>query len=158
MTNLKRWLAPSMLIGVLLFFVGIAVGQRIQSRFDPYFTSTPRTMDLAVLAANIGVMRNLLDDQVYSTGIEVPTITYDAKAKKLRARAVVNKNLVQQPVEKVKALLSESSAKTMVSVGAGFGDISRDEFEMSWVERRITGANITWVEFAEMKKDELTLK
>ena len=106
MTNFKRWLVPSLSIGVLLFFVGIAVGQRIQSsRFDPYLASTPKTMELAVLAANVGVVQGLLSDQVYSTGIEVPTITYDAKAKKLRGRAVVNRNLVQQPVEKVKELL-----------------------------------------------------
>ena len=51
-TNLKRWFALSTLIGVPLIFVGIAVGQRTQSRFDPYLTSTPRTMDLAVLAAS----------------------------------------------------------------------------------------------------------
>jgi hypothetical protein len=148
-----------MSIGVLLFFVGVAVGQRIQSsRFDPYLTSTPKAMELAVLAANVGVVKDILSQQVDSTGIEVPTITYDPKAKKLRGRAVVNRNLVQQPVEKVKELLMVSWAKTMIAAEAGFGNISRDEFEMSFVERRIDGANITWVEFAEFKKDQLTLK
>jgi hypothetical protein len=157
--DLKRWLVSGASIAVLLFFVGVAVGQRIQSsRFDPYLTSTPKTMELAVLAANVGVMKDLLNDQVFSTGIEVPTITYDTKTKKLRARAVVNRNLVQQPVQKMKDLLTSSWAKTIVSVEAGFGEISHDEFEMSFVERRIDGAKITWVEFADFKRDQLTLK
>lgn len=95
---------------------------------------------------------------MYSTGIEVPTITYDAKAKKLRARSVVNKNLVQLPIEKVKELLTDSCARTEVAAGVGFGVISQDEFETSFVERRINGANVTWVEFAEFKNGQLTLK
>jgi hypothetical protein len=157
-TNLKRSLLLLTLSGGLFFLAGVAVGQRTQSRFDPYLTSTPRMMDLAVLSANIGVMRDLLNDQVYSTGIEVPAITYDAKDKKLRARVVVNHNLVQRPIEQVKELLTKSWGKTIVSAGAAFGDISQDDFEMSFVERRINGAKITWVEFAEFKKDQLILK
>ena len=159
MIGFKRWVVAGTSVGVLFFFVGLAVGQRAESsRFDPYLTSAPKTMDFAVLSANVGIIKDLLNDQLYTTGIETPTVEYDAKSKKLKARAVVNSNLVKQPVNKVKELLTHSWARTQVSAGAGFGEISKDEFEMLFVERRINGGSITWVEFAEFRGDKLTLK
>jgi hypothetical protein len=87
------------LIGALLFAVGLLVGQKTQiSKYQKYFrTGTISEMDFAVLQANLEIVRRHMLPQ------EVPTVEWKGSCGCFVAGWVVTSAFMKSPLDEVRA-------------------------------------------------------
>jgi hypothetical protein len=96
--------------GVLLFAVGLLLGQIQRSKFDKYLRPTTVTsMQLAVLEANIEVIRNLLPSE---TGTGIPTVYFDPSCPCLLGTSLISSDLMKKPLDEVRHRLLNAAIMT----------------------------------------------
>jgi hypothetical protein len=118
-------------IGVLLFAVGILVGQQTQrSKLDKYLQPTSVTsMQLALIDAQLDRIRDTMGNE---SGIRVPEIYYDAKTHSIRAYTLVFDELTKQPLAKARQTLFARAAATFFDVQVRIPEVSKEDFIMTF--------------------------
>jgi hypothetical protein len=101
MTKNLRWLL--VLVGSLLFALGLVLGQQIQrSKYEKYLRpANVVPMDISLLRANLDLVRDFTPAE--NIGLfGVPTIVYDSSCTCFVAHAVVTTDLMKAPLDAVK--------------------------------------------------------
>jgi hypothetical protein len=123
------------LIGGLLFAVGLLLGQQIgRSKFERYLhPSTATPMDVAVLRANINVVRSFM-------ALDVPAIYYDSSCACFTAHATITSDLMKEPLDTVRSKLMSIARIARRNVEAEFPELSKlgtvpdRDFKMTFFE------------------------
>ncbi len=110
------------LIGVLLFAVGLLLGERIRSsKFEKYLRpTTVAPMDLALLRANLDMVRK-------NTSLEVPTVYFDSSCGCFVGQATITDGLMKQPLDQVRAKLMAIAYIARESLRFEFPELSKTE-------------------------------
>jgi hypothetical protein len=90
-------------IGLLLFAVGLLVGQQVQrSKFEKYLQPTTVTsMQLKLIQANLDLVRGWVP--VSEDGIDVPRVDYSPSCKCFEAQAMLlHGDLMKKPLDSVR--------------------------------------------------------
>src|SRR5579859_7874274 len=112
------------LIGVLLFAVGLLLGQQMQrSKFDKYLRpGTVTQMDLLMLNANIGALSSFLSGAigrlttVPNTQTYAPTLFFRPACTCFEAYAPIPRGLMKQPLDQVREKLLDLVATAYPSL------------------------------------------
>jgi hypothetical protein len=117
MTKTFRFLL--VLIGILLFAVGLLLGQQIQrSKFDKYLRPRVVTpMEIGVLRANIEAISGRME-------FGVPTIYYDPSCACFTASAVITSDLMKKPLNEVRGTLLILAIKARNAAEHEFPELS----------------------------------
>lgn len=143
-----------MLVGVLLFVVGLLVGQEAhRSKFEKYLRPINVTqMQFALLEANIGVIRRYLSGSETGT----PIIEYDPSCMCFWSTTLVSTELMKKPLEEVRLKLSLGAMLTRQTLKQQVPELSDagTDFKM-----RFQGFNGTsWVTVAEYADGKIVFK
>ncbi len=133
MTKTVRWLL--VFIGVLLFAVGLLVGQQTRpSKFQKYLRPAEMSsMDLALLRVNIEIVRDNLT-------FEVPRVHYDSSCTCFVAHSTVTSDLTKQPLDEVRGRLMALAAIARRDLALEFPELSKSgtvpdrDFRMTFYE------------------------
>jgi hypothetical protein len=131
------------LIGVLLFAVGLLVGQQTQRlKYAKYLRpGTVSSMDLAMLRANLELLRS------YMPG-DIPRVYYKSACGCFMARSVVTSDQMKKPLDEARAFLMVKAILTHSALESEFPELpvwdptkpgtSPDhDFKMTFVEVNI---------------------
>jgi hypothetical protein len=132
---MTRTIRLSVALGMVLFVVGVLVGQQIRrSKFEKYLRpATATTMDVAVLRANLEVIRG-------SMALDTPRIYYDSSRSCFVAHAVVTSELTKKPLEEVRTRLRILAAMARHALETEFQEMSKPgvapdrDFRMTFFE------------------------
>ncbi len=141
-----------LLIGVLLFAVGLLLGQQVpRSKFDKYLRPNAVTrMEIGVLRANIEAIRGFME-------FGVPTIYYDPSCACFTASAEITSDLMKKPLDQVRARLTFLALKARGSLLNEFPELSNPgpdrDFKMTFWEINLDqpSANKTVAEYVDGK-------
>jgi hypothetical protein len=119
------------LVGVLLFTVGVLVGQQAQrSKLGKYLQPTTVTaMQLALINANLDIIRSNVGAE---DGVHVAEVYYDAATRSVRGFAVVNEELTRQPVAKVRERLLLKAYSAISDTQRQIPEVSEKAFTMTF--------------------------
>jgi hypothetical protein len=112
-------------IGLLLFAVGLLVGEQVQrSKFDRYLQPTTATsMQIKLIQANLDVIRASVPAS--DDGITAPTVHYEPQCKCFEATAtVLHDDLMKRPLEGVRLALTIPAVVTRFQLKAEFPEMS----------------------------------
>ena len=124
-----------LLIGGLLFVVGLLLGQQIRrTKFEKYLRPAATVpMDVAVLRANVDVIRSFMQ-------FDVPTIHYDWVCACFVAHSVVTSELMEDPLDKVRTTLMANAEIARRALETEFPELSKPgtvpdhDFKMTFFE------------------------
>jgi hypothetical protein len=107
-----------MLMCGLLFAVGLLLCQQVQrSKFEKY-TRQSSAMDVAVLRANIEVVRSYMS-------IDVPTIYYDSSCACFVAHAIITSESMKEPLDQVRGRLMGLAFNARRALEIEFPELSK---------------------------------
>jgi len=147
------------LSGILLFAVGLLVGQQVQrSTFDKYLRTTATLMDVALLRADISTIR-------YSVS-RAPTINYVPACACFEARAMMPSELSGESIANVKvglfnfAMLTRNAVQAEVPEMSKVGTGSDRDFRMTFwdLHKDAQGLVDRTQEVAEYSGGEIVIK
>jgi hypothetical protein len=121
----KAFLLFPVFVGLLLFAVGLLVGQQIQrSKFEKYLQSTAVTsMQLKLMQANLNVIRASVP--VSESGMDVPRVDYEPSCRCFEAQAtLVRDDLMKRPLDGVRLALMLPAVLTRYQLKAEFPEIA----------------------------------
>jgi hypothetical protein len=144
--------------GTLLFAIGALVGQQSQrSKFNKYTRPASVTeMDIAMLRANIGVVRSFMS-------LEVPTIYFDQSCPCFTAHATITSDLVGKPLDEVRAKLMALALTARRAVAFEFpelykpGTLPDHDFKMTFFELNVQKPDASH-DFAEYVDGKIVFK
>jgi uncharacterized protein YneF (UPF0154 family) len=123
------------LVGGLLFVVGVLVGQQVRhSKFEKYLRpATSNPMDVAVVEANLHVIRSFMQ-------LDVPVLFYDSSCGCFIAHSVVTSELTKQPLDEVRRALMVNAILARRALEMRFPELSKSgtvpdrDFKMTFYE------------------------
>jgi hypothetical protein len=131
--------APQVLglfVGILLFSVGLLVGQQTQrSKFDKYLRPTSVTqMQLTMLEANIKAMKLIIPDQ---GEMGLPDISYDDSCRCFAAVVNVSGDLMKRSLDEVSTVFRVRAVATYVAFAPLVPELPRfpaEDFKMTFTQ------------------------
>jgi hypothetical protein len=146
-----------LLIGVLLFAIGLLLGQQAKrSKYERYLRETATQMDIAVLRANIQVLRVFMPP-------ETPTIYYEPSCPCVMARSTMPSEWAKEPLDKVRAKLMGLAITALWALPREFpelshgGTVSDRDFKMTFSEINLQNPETLRV-FAEYTDGKIVFK
>ena len=126
------------LVGLLLFAVGLLLGQQIaHSKFEKYLRPAGVTpMDLAVLRANVDAVRSFVS-------FEVPTIYYNWSCTCFVAHATITSELMKEPLDQLRTRLMATAQTARSALEVEFpelyksGTVPDRDFKMTFFEMNL---------------------
>lgn len=151
-TMKERALTPSRVVlasvGLLTLVSGISNGERKAVTGIARFIEQPAdVLTVQLLRAEIQMIEKLMP---FSHGVGAPSVSYDAKRKKLVASFIVTEDLTKQPVDDVKLHLMSGWGSAVGSVQTFLPEVKLIDVEAHFTKMVQSSADVTFVPFADV--------
>lgn len=148
-----------MLVGVLVFTIGILVGQQTQrSKFDKYLQpGTVTFMQFATLSAEVEAIRDHFPND--DSGIGVPEFGFDPATHSFTAYVLVNDDLTKKPIARVRPILLGVAEFWLNHIQRYIPEVSKETFRVKYGDFSYSAIKDSKQrDFAEYVNGELILK